>query len=201
MRLPIGERLIVQAGPEDPARRRRRARARATSTRRRSPANRCRSTSVQGDEVFAGTINGRGALDIDVTRLLRRHDARAHHPPRRDARRRSARRRRRSSSGSPASTRRPCSRWRSSWPCVPPLLLSRPFELWVYRALVLLVISCPCALVISTPVAIVSALAGAARQGVLIKGGVHLERAAGGPVCRVRQDRHADERRSPGCSR
>lgn len=58
---------------------------------------------------------------------------------------------------------------------IPWLVLGWPFEPWFYRALVLLVIACPCALVISTPVSIVSTIARAAGMGILIKGGAHLE--------------------------
>ncbi|MBI3579703.1 MAG: cadmium-translocating P-type ATPase [Ignavibacteriales bacterium] len=59
---------------------------------------------------------------------------------------------------------------------IPPLVFHATFGEWFYRALVLLVIACPCALVISTPISIVSALTNAARQGILFKGGKHLEK-------------------------
>ncbi len=61
---------------------------------------------------------------------------------------------------------------------VPPLAFAQGWDEWIYRALALLLIGCPCALVISTPAAVTSALAAATRQGALIKGGAALERLA-----------------------
>jgi Zn2+/Cd2+-exporting ATPase len=130
-----------------------------------------------GDEVFAGTINGHGALDICVTRLRRDTTmariinlvemAQAQRAPAQSFVERFAR------YYTPAVIIAA-----AIVAVVPPAIFGQPFGNWFYRALVLLVISCPCALVISTPVSIVSALAGAARRGVLIKGGAHLERIA-----------------------
>ncbi len=129
-----------------------------------------------GVDVFAGTINGRGALEVEVTHLSRDTTfARIIHLVERAQARR-------------APTQTLIDRFARYYTpavlilagllaVVPPFLSGEPFTTWFYRALVLLVISCPCALVISTPVSIVSALAAAARRGVLIKGGAHLERA------------------------
>lgn len=130
-----------------------------------------------GDEVFAGSINGRGALEIEATkppgettlaRILRRVE---------EAR----------------SRRAPSERWverfaRIYTPLVfgvailvallSPALLHLSWNEALYRALALLVIACPCALVVATPVGVVASLAAAARHGVLLKDG-HAVEAAG----------------------
>lgn len=127
-----------------------------------------------GGDVFAGTINGDGTLTVEATkaaddttlaRIIRMVEE-AH------------------------SRRAPSEQWverfaRVYTPAVmmlallvfliPPLLFGAAWHEWFYRALVLLVIPCPCALVISTPVSIVAALAASARSGVLIKGGAFIE--------------------------
>ena len=117
-----------------------------------------------GDEVFAGTINGRGALDVRVTRL-RRDTTLAriiHLVERAQAQRAPAQT---SSSGSRASTRRWSSRWRRRSRSCRRSCSASSWQAWIYRALVLLVVSCPCALVISTPVSIVAALAARRARG------------------------------------
>ena len=133
-----------------------------------------------GQEVFAGTINGDGLLTVSVTHLAADNTlARLIHLVE-----------------EAQSQKTPTQRFvdtfaRRYTPAVvvgaalvatlPPLLFGQPFfdtvagPGWLYRALTLLVIACPCALVIATPVAMVSAISAAARRGVLIKGGAYLE--------------------------
>jgi Cd2+/Zn2+-exporting ATPase len=134
----------------------------------------------KGDEVYAGTINGEGALTLRVTRLAADNTLSRIIRMVEDAQ----------------SVRAPSQRMIDRFAhyytpavvviaalvaLVPPLLFSQPFydtasgHGWLYRALSMLVIACPCALVISTPVTVISAIAAAARRGVLIKGGAFLE--------------------------
>jgi len=130
-----------------------------------------------GDAVFAGSINGAGALQLSITRVsadstvarIARMVGEAH----------------RQRGGSERFVERFA---RVYTPAVmalalvallaPPLLAGRPWGESAYQALVLLVIACPCALVISTPVSVVCALASAARAGVLVKGGRFIEEPA-----------------------
>ena len=127
-----------------------------------------------GDAVFAGTINESGSFEYRVTAAANDSTlARIIHAVE-------------AAQGSRAPTQRfvdQFARWYTpavffvalAVAVIPPLATGAAWMPWLYKALVLLVIACPCALVISTPVTIVSGLAAAARRGILIKGGVYLE--------------------------
>lgn len=130
-----------------------------------------------GNEVYAGTINGDGALDVESTK------------PAEDTTLAKIIK----MVGDAQSQRSPSEQWVETFAryytpavmalailvfLVPPLLLGGEWSVWLYRSLVLLVIACPCALVISTPVSIVAGLAAAAKKGVLIKGGLYVETPA-----------------------
>jgi Cd2+/Zn2+-exporting ATPase len=130
-----------------------------------------------GNEVFAGTINGEGVLEIEVTHVAADNTISRIIRMVEEAQERKA----------------PAERFVNQFAkvytpavvvlavlvaAVPPLVFNAPFwgdQGWLYRALELLVVACPCALVISTPVVIISAISNAARNGVLIKGGAYLE--------------------------
>lgn len=131
-----------------------------------------------GDTVFAGTINGEGSLEIRVTKAA--GDSTLARIIRLVA----------EAQEQKAPTQRFVDMFaRYYTPAVtvaallifltPPLFMDGDWNVWLYRACVLLIIACPCALVISTPVSIVAGLTALARRGVLVKGGAHLETVGG----------------------
>ncbi len=129
---------------------------------------------VPGDPVFAGTINQNAEIEVKVSALASNSTlARIVHAVQ-------------EAQGSRAPTQRFVDTFSAYYTpavfllalglaLVPPLFLGADWHTWIYRALVMLVIACPCALVISTPVSVVSGLTAAARRGILIKGGLYLE--------------------------
>lgn len=127
-----------------------------------------------GDVVFAGTVNGHGEIEYRVS------------APQGDSMLARIVRSVQQAQGDRAPTQRFVDEFARFYipavmalallvALIVPFMLNAPYQPWFYRALVLLVIACPCALVISTPVTIVTALAAAARHGILIKGGAYLE--------------------------
>jgi Zn2+/Cd2+-exporting ATPase len=130
-----------------------------------------------GDPVFAGTINQTGGLEIRVTKLAK------------DSTIEKLVRMVEEAQTEKADTQRFLDRAEQFYAAgvilftiglivVPILFLKEPFQAAFYRAMTVMVVASPCALIISTPASILSAIGGAARRGVLFKGGVHLERAA-----------------------
>lgn len=129
---------------------------------------------IEGDRVLAGSINGEGSLEIRVTQGFR--DTKVAQIVRMIEEAQNER----------APTQRFVDLFAKYYTpsvfliavailLVPPLLFDGNWQTWIYRALVLLVIACPCALVIATPVSVVSGLTAMAKKGILIKGGAALE--------------------------
>jgi Cd2+/Zn2+-exporting ATPase len=130
-----------------------------------------------GDSVFAGTINQTGGVEVRVTKLAK------------DSTIEKLVRMVEEAQTEKADTQRFLDRAEQFYAAgvilftiglivVPILFLKEPFQAAFYRAMTVMVVASPCALIISTPASILSAIGGAARRGVLFKGGVHLERAA-----------------------
>ncbi len=130
-----------------------------------------------GDMVFAGTINQSGSLEVSVTRLARDSTIARLIKMVEEAQ------------SQKAPTERFLDKFEQIYAVgvilftlllivVPPVFFDAPFEDALYRAITVMVVASPCALIISTPASILSAIANGARRGILFKGGAHLERAA-----------------------